>query len=151
MPPSLEGPLRWSGSPDSDLCLTVESNEGRSRVHLAPCAEMSEGHRQRFRVPPGGQDALCAGGLALASSGAGAPLMARAAALSALALHSQETDIGYNGGPSTSGCPRAGGTRWKTCRRILGHVTLAYFRATWPCADEPSGPRCPCRDWHVRL
>ena len=24
-------------------CLTVESNEGRSRVHLAPCAEMSEG------------------------------------------------------------------------------------------------------------
>eukprot|EP00435_Cladocopium_sp_Y103_P037787 s802_g10.t1 len=78
MPPSLEGPLRWS--PNSDMCLTMESVDGSGSVRLAPC---DEGHRQRFRVPPGGQDVLCAGGLALSSSGAGAPLMARAAALSA--------------------------------------------------------------------
>lgn len=80
MPSSLDGPIRWTHQ-----CWEVHGDF----VRLAACDELGKDAQQKFWVPPGGQEKLCAEGLLLASS-TGAPLLARAAALSAMALSLQK-------------------------------------------------------------
>eukprot|EP00434_Breviolum_minutum_P009686 symbB.v1.2.008527.t1/scaffold532.1/size190944/1 len=128
MPSSLDGPIRWTHQ-----CWEVHGDF----VRLAACDELGKDAQQKFWVPPGGQEKLCAEGLSLASS-TGAPLLARAAALSAMALSLQK-GLGH---PTLLG---TASKLWNEVGQVLraallleaqeGRWALQSLAAPWPVTE----------------